>query len=460
MPTKGTRGRTQWNYRGFTLSKGFRPEAVEQAFSETFRNYRYGSSGKRAAHEQLFDVRIDDLAKVPLGAFEKRPSVAPTYVIPAQEEHLGDYCRHLLDAGGDRDYIELLTPSFSLSEHVEELWEIRSLSLEIYREIVRGRFWKAVELWFALPDNARPGQSQFEKVVSRQLLLFCAFELQLAACAIRASFEAPLGELFSSTQKEVKEGTIRRESSSAEDILKVVSSAFDPTAGHSDKIEIKGIPRALRQKAKKIAESMSDEELKSANFQLGKYVPRLSDCWSHAPGEEYQSSGKLNAHFFAGWTGGINHVEGLAITVIRFVQAEQHVADMVATAFEAVLNDEPAERLGPLPSLGADGLSDEQKNRAFEILHHVRRVHLRDTRWRSRTTSADLRRFGKDADYEARHFDLQDRAGLAPMRKATKRLMAWGQRYRPGSSDWKAEHGVYWTLDVLPEERLSRPTRT
>lgn len=467
---------------------------VIEFLKSAHETYRYGPAGRRRGGHTLFDPSRE-LWSLPIGVLEAKYIHLPRKYLPKTEMDLKRLCRQLIDRGEDEAHISLMQEGWpdatTLDAHVRALWKLRAKDRFLFENIVLGRFGRALKR--IASNNGIVGTS-FEETRSLllvQAIIWCAFDVQLIAAVARASVSNPLGELLlvetgdSEGYPEIKMGSVTKKMRTGLAELEVLVSQYkiapertaenDETPDFNLEIELK--PTG---KQGKILEGQAWDFLLNSNTtkwewreELDEFIPAIRDAIPRirdhldaieAMGDDVGKDANLLS-FFAAWNAGLSPVDGVALALLRYCQAEKYIDVQLTEAIaEATAK---ARRIGvdPLPAFPRRSAKRREnqeykdlKRRATDLLDSLRRVQLQDNNWRSRDVEAReiIRSSAAEEPSIAKRQSFEG-GGRKNIKNAEKFLQEMGGRRPDARSERLAgdnRHRVYWKLDVLPELRF------
>jgi hypothetical protein len=488
VPTKKPEGSARIDWVSLLAQGDFRLPAILKAIRILVRRARFGGLSAREQWFRLFADDVTDLSTLPIGLFDLKVVVLPRRLVPTTQADLATFCAKLIDRGEDAEHVELMLASWpakwTLNAHAAALWSIREHDLRLYEEITRGRGRRALNRLSGRKKVGDLTAVQVEEIITRQLLLWSAMDVQMVATRARLSFVAPLGptkSLLISTMRVLKPGTILRLMSQAHGMM---TSYFENFLGDrpSDDFKPNGRDAKLihyhakrRLEAQGKAESEYLLELRESiplihrsSETMRRDIERLRTYGTEMLLPRVEKDGSVSRRdntlrqFHAMWYDNLSPAAGMTVALFRFVMAERHLKQLVGRAASARVGLAPhLYEIDSLPALPAD--EGELRNivaRVMDLAHSSRRVHLKDEDWLSRIRLHRKQTVAQAAsDPNAAVRGQHERAGSTFVKDALEFLRAMGQRERDA---WHERHSgdhrqsTYWKLDVVPDRRLVR----
>lgn len=479
MPTINPTGDAQFNFSMLIPSRLDR-DGVNNFVERTYRKLRYGNLSAYAQWTKVFDPEVGDLSTLPIGLFDQKALYLPKACLPVDEAGLLSLCKRLIDAGEDATHISVMLRSWpdewTLERHVRSLWQLREEDQKLFEDIVRGRHGRALcRLACRLEDDPAKREA-IQEMISRQLLLWCAMDVQMTTARARVSFIAPMGHLISMSMKRLGAGTILRLMSQSLTALKWVIGAYAPFGREQEFTTFKhDEKRRLEQLAmeREVSGSCSfdadkddlDDTIPAIAAQIDhldrlimfchKYETSHTQRARNAP--EYEAPKNHLKQFHAIWYSGLSPAAGMSVALYRFAIAEGCISKMVSQAASSWRNQRRPASFKSLPGL-PKSKSDlaKMEDRVLDMCYSARRVHLRDEDRQSRSRPK-LGWWASEPDPATLERDPDDKAGKTFVATARQFLADMGSRefhaYHHLFS-YDDRHLTYWHLDIVPEMRL------
>lgn len=444
----------------FIFTKLGLPGVAEiDAFQDALiREYRYGSIAAPDFPAAIFDPALTDLTKLPLGLLDEKEAALPPDLTPDREIDLVRLCRRLIIRNEDVDVIAIVAaglPGFSgnssiLSRHANDLLRLREQRPAVYSAIVAGQHRGAL---IRLRDGGMPKgftRDGIERLLIVQGLLWCANDLQMnlarAALAERNPFDRLIDSRLRQLQPERAANDLRPRLVWMRWLLdRYVTEPEE--GGPGGRVPLSKMPNdpILLMYQHKIKEHARKHgvDLLGLRQALDELIPVLrtragqddDPFWEilDAPSERAD----LPKHFTGIWFSGLSTVESAAVTMLRYLQAEHEMVDLVRARMAMVLDGEgPPDCLAMRP-FSRDHLPKGWKARAKRILYLYRRELLRD----------------KDLPPDS----PSKNAGMAVITKAATWLEKQPQRAIDDHDETAGrDRRTLYLLDVIPEARLAR----
>jgi len=473
MPTrkKATgRGTARLEFVRIPWPEGFHWHGVQRAIARLRRTYWTGGHTDEEMLLEIFDPKLRDLAELPLAALTVKPAWLPQSLVPVTQEELLRFSRRLIDRGEDQDYIDLMLLGWpagdTLSTHVADLWALRAANGPLYELIVRSFHGDGLQCALSQQWTGQLSRAQFESMIVRQELLWCAQDLQITTARAGVATRRPFGKLLTTTMRVIKPGTVLRLMRAALAVLKLSAATFKTVKeGAADnEEELKGpIARPIHVFAKQKIESGNksvaayqielEDSMPLIRMELDAIEARIDALEKFHSSPEALAASKSASNkfkfFHQIWYSDLTPAAGVMVSAIRMALAERHLARMVAKAATPTPDDPLLVReVAPLPGLPQDETErDTVLTRALDIAYGARRAILRDDDLNSRSKHVT-------ADYRLNR-DKDDKAGPF-LEAAVKFLDAAGRRdaeaHLHPTADDRAR--TFFYMDVTPEARL------
>ena len=407
---------------------------------------------------KVFDRATRDLGGLEIGYFRLKYVSAPAASLPRSQSKLSSFCRQLVDRGENELHVDLMLTNlpggWSLDDHVAGLWRIHGIDAQLYADVVQG-FHGEVIRRVVHPGFAAISLADIKSTLARQELLYCAMDVQVAVCGARVATKAVTKagnpDLFDGDMLEPKVKTLTRLFRDAwEDMLWHIAqyqTLEEELLYGKNHAEPRGkLAVAIAAAAEKLLPKGSEQRIRA---QLDKGIPFVRSMVKRwLPDSDIWTANPLHTPH-AVWNSGLTPLAATAVAILRYVQAEQNIEQLVDEAFRSPAPDAPKvvdPFPPPLPGLDR---SSPTFLRALDLIDSVRRAQLKDSNDNSRSTGLQL-------PDEQR--DPEDFAGLTSLTKAYEFLIETGQRSRAIYKDKRAysqEQQAYFRLDVVPELRLA-----
>lgn len=453
MSTKNPRW-AALNFILLLLPRRFDEVGIKDHLAHHKQKLRYGGLNAELRMLKVFDPANRDLGELQIGYFERKYVCAPAACLPRSKSELSSFCRQLVDRGENELHLDLMLANLpggrSLDEHVSDLWKIQSIDAQLYADVVQG-FHGEVIRRARLPEFAVISLTDLKAMLARQGLLWCAMDVQVAICGARVATEAPLGDLLDGDMVEPKIGTIKR----------LIRDAMDDLLWHLAHYQTleeellfgKNHAKPRGKVAKMIAAAAENLLPKGSEklirAQLDKGIPFVRSVVKRlsSDAENWSANPLHTPHAFC--NSGLTPLAATAGAILRYVQAEQNIEQLIDEAFRSPAPDTP-KAVDPLPPPPA-GLDRSSPIflRALDLIDSGRRAQFNESNNNSRSAGLQL-------PDEQR--DPEDFSGLTFLTKAYDFLMESGQRSRAIYKDKRAhsqEQQTYFRIDVVPELRLA-----
>jgi hypothetical protein len=180
--------------------------------------------------------------------------------------------------------------------------------------------------------------------------------------------------------------------------------------------------------------------------QLVEYMRDMRGCADErvrAILDQPVTANELEAHFSGLWFSGLSHVQVASVTILRYLQAEAWIEQLVRERYPSADTPRSATRDGTaMAPFDADALLSGWRDQARDLLYLYRREALRDK---------SAPKPGRSLAYRARN------AGNLSIDKALVFLHGRPQR-RIGddAGDMNSVERSFYLIDLTPEARLAR----
>lgn len=441
----------------------FGPADLPSVFDKLYTRFRYGGLAPDDRLSRIFDEHFD-LASLPIGLFDQKASSLPDSKLPISKGELTEFLRRLIHVGGDTALIDavLATWNVTIDDHAEAVWRLHGEHPELFDDIVSGRLGSAARRLRRRESPQIDPREDVLEIVVRQALLWCAMDVQMVTARARVSFTAPLGRFLSSTMRAIKPQTVLKLMRKAEALLETILSIYrtqerEPFAERHT--GLRGtVARTIAHRAVSSLKGATQEQVSSIRDELDRTIPYVRTTLSEPSKSVSEVCAKVRtdrepehdnslSSFHALWYSGLSPLAGMAVALIRYAQAEQHIRNLVCNTAHHESGAGSSIPLQPLPPLPREGTELVRfRERALFLADHYRRAILRDSDYRSRS---------RDARFDSR--DPLDRSGLTFVGAAVEFLHRCGQRdgdaHRRSAADEDAL--TFFALDVVPELRLA-----
>lgn len=494
MSTKKRPVKVEIDYAGLLPLMAVNLFGIISFLQSAYEAYRYGPAGRRRASLSLFDPNRE-LWSLPIGILEAKFIHLPRKYLPQSEAELRRLCRQLIDRGEDEAHILQMQQGWpaglTLDAHVDALWKLRSKDRFLFENIVRGRFGRALRRIESSAGIAGISYEETRNVLLVQAIIWCAFDVQLIAAVARVSVCSPLGELLevkagdSDGYPEIKMGSVLKKMRDGITELEGLVAQFETASEQGADEDISpefDLNRELKPTSKK-AKTLKDPAWQFLldgdttklqwKAELDNFMPIIRDAIPRmrnhidaieAMGEDIGKNAKLLS-FFAAWNAGLTPVDGVALALLRYCQAETALDARLTEAIAEAKTNARGIFVAPLPAFPRRPKKrrekkqySELKSRATDLLDSLRRVQLVDSNWRTR--DAETRELIVSAAVEepsiAKRYSFEG-GGRSNINRAEKFLLEMGARLPNAHSEKLAadnRHRVYWKLDVVPELRF------
>ena len=479
MPTINPTGDAQFDV-AILVPNELDRASVNALFVSKYREIRFGGLSAYAQWTKLFDPQVRDLSALPIGLLDQKALFLPQSCLPTDEAGLLQLCRRLIDAGEDPTHISVMLRSWpkewTLEQHVQSLWQLREEDQALFEDIVRGRHGRALRrLAKSFKENVKKREA-VQEMLGRQLLLWCAMDVQITTARARASFIAPMGSLVSRSMKVLKAGTVLRLMNCSLRALKWVVKKYELVGDSTElpKLKHEETKRSEILARRRVAAACCslendkkhlDETIRAIAGKIDHLEGMIRFCSQYdttpiqrsGTAKEVKAPGNMLKHFHPVWYSGLSPAAGMSVALYRFAIAERSIPKMVRQAASGWRNQQRPAPFKSLPGLPKSKSElAELEDRVLDMCYSARRVHLRDEDRQSRSRP----KFGSrtsEIDPATLERDPEDKAGKTFVAKARQFITVMGSRQFDAFHDrhsYDARHLTYWHLDVAPEMRL------
>jgi len=367
--------------------------------------------------------------------------------------------------------IDLVTaPMDDLEEFSKRLWHTSIDDRPFFDAVVSGRHRSAFLYMRNKRTPLRLSRGKALELIARMGLLWCAHDVQLTVVRLRRAARKPLGSILLGRAKHL---SVVRVSNIGRHHFKLMNKAFAGYCTEEElaqgKLPLKTLGKALQfARIERFAKARRlSAEGRFAKRMLDQLIVGLRLCmrkldnlwWTEIRLDK--PSGKYGRKKFSHiWWSDLDGLQPLAISVLRYLQTEALMADLVAEVYGAVdtrfsdMSIEASKRLGRtgptlygfLPGFRESDIGSRTRSRARAMVTGYRIAVVQDenlgSRRRARGESCQMLTQPKSDTY------------LDP---AIEFLIPLGQRgigdhFRSDDS----RRRTLYALDVLPDVRLSR----
>lgn len=434
-----------------------------------FRGIPEQDFGKR-----LFDLNLADLRELPAALLLRKEEPLPENMIPTTEGDLDELIRALIHRGGDGELIGLHMSGWPgadgtceawLDRVVTELWKLAVEDRRLFSLLISGYHGSALEAAAAgkFPPSIRDGLA---RALAWVILLWGANDLQLTISALNLADHEPFGSWPANPALNAAAGPFYLSDHKLITPLAGIKSGREVyQLANELLLKLPGLPDEERDR--RFAEIMQTKPeiaglavaLKARGSQqleasFGPLLPGLiaaaqglvgyggaDSFWypvTH-PGVDPRLNGQTFCHLWYG----MSSVQAAAVAILRYLQLEATVLDLVRGAMAGGRNGDPRIAFG---GFKAKALPYGTMKRAAHLLDVYRRLILDDKDLRSRTTAEEKDLAGAPGG------DV----GGPSLRRARKHLERLGRRKPSDETDTDLRRRAFYMLDVLPDVRLKR----
>lgn len=455
------------------------PDAPDlTAFIDALISENREGRGPPEDHDLLiFDPKIDDLIKLPIGVLDHKELPLPNKLIPQSSEELLAHCERMIVRNRKRDVIAYVVAGWPgcganrneikdseptsineahqcLGQHVSALWQLSQAWPDLYGAIVCGRHRSALRLMEAPTRAGAMSKNAILQLIQQHGLLWCTNDLQTILARSALGARNLFGLLASTTHIEMKPERVANDSKPHLMLLRLALDLYATTAEENRTNNAKppgtmpddDLAQLLERRLKRSAER-SGLDLLALRPKLDKLISLIRSLRTYGAEAWWQELAKpvtaneLSAHFSGMWFSARSSVQAAAITVLRYLQAEVWIERLVAERMPDVRSAPPRHHTA-MPQFDAEEFDAGFLERAKDLLFLYRRETLRD----KIAPKADA-----TLSYRAKN------AGAEPIKAGLNFLAEAGMRaIGDDHGDPTSVSRTFYLLDVLPESRLSR----
>lgn len=439
------------------------PVELKDVIDKLILQYRDGGVLEEDYDKRIFDPELLSLTDLPIGLLDHKEEALPLELLPQGKngkEELRALCERMIIRNRNKELINLVvsgwpgetTPDEKLDGHVSDLWRLSQADFDLYRSIVcsqHGQALKRVKL-----KGPRPGFSEKSliRILVRHGLLWCTNDIQLILARNTLAERNPLGKLISSDYLRLEPTRVVNDLRPHYLLLRLTLDLYVTTAaaseGQEEPTEVPDDPIAslLRSRIEHYA-STRRIDLMALRTKLDVLIPYLRIVLRKGGRrlrrelEKPVRANELEKHFHGIWFSGLSNVQASAVPLLRYVQAEAELEQMIRDLLPLPGRRVEA-RLGTgLPAFSENRLSDGWRKRVKDMLYAYRLQFMTRSDARS-----DLAKPGRSKN-----------AGWAAIQKASNFLTERGERLVEDCAGKETcPRRTFYLLDVIPEARLHR----
>lgn len=420
----------------------------------------------------LFGPGFAGWDEVGAAVLDDRELPIPDSLFPQSRDETLRLCAQLIDRGENGDLVNLVTESWDMDfeRFVNRLWQVAADDRPFFDAVVSGRHRSA---FFYMRDVRIPlalTPVTALALIVKMGLLWCAHDVQLTAARLRRAARRPLGKFLPET-KLLGVATVYR---IGRRFFHPMKRYLDAYCTDEELAQGKRPPETLGRALEilLIRRHAEDRGLPPESGPRKKLLDRLvvagraslekvRDPWWDEIRLEKPSGLYSRTKFSQIWWSGLDGLQPLAVSILRLLQAEAFMSDLVTEGYRAVsprcssLSGTKYRRLqrigapiyGSLPPFAATDLDPGWKERGRLLMTGYRRAIVKD---------GDL-----DSGKRAAKRSLNDSTDAANddtfFDPAISFLTARRERkisdHEGGPT---CERRTFYLLDVLPDIRLSR----
>jgi hypothetical protein len=420
----------------------------------------------------LFGPGFAGWDEVGSAALDDRELPIPDALLPQTRDEALRLCAQLIDRGENGDLVNLVTESWDIDfeRFVNRLWQTAADDRPFFNAVVSGRHRSA---FFYMRDVRIPlalTPALALALIANMGLLWCAHDVQLTAARLRRAARRPLGK-FLPESKLLSVATVHRV---GRRLFHPMKRAFDAYCTDEELAQGKRPPKTIGHAFEIlfIRRHVEDSGIPTEGGPGKKFLDRLvvrgraflekvSDPWWDEIRLKKPSGLYSRTKFSQIWWSGLDGLQPLAVSILRLLQVEVFMSDLVAEVYRAVnprcsslvgakfshLQRTGAPAYGFLPAFAVADLNPGWRERGRLLMTGYRRAIVMD---------GDL-----DSGKRAAKRSLDDSTDAANddtfFEPAIAFLTARGERkiadHEGGPT---CERRTFYLLDVLADIRLSR----
>lgn len=421
----------------------------------------------------LFGPGFAGWDKVEAAVLDDRELPIPDALLPQSGDDTQRCCEELIDRDRDGDVVNIVTESWDVDLHrfVNRLWETAADDRPFFDAVVSGRHRTAFIYMrdVRIPLGHTPATAL--ALVTNMGLLWCAHDVQLTAARLRRAAREPMGEFLTGKPKLLGVATAqnigRRYFKPFEKALAVYCTDEELAAGKRPPrtigrvLEILTIRRYAEDTGLPPESGPAKRWLDGLVVRMRKHSEAASGPWWDEVRLKKPSGDYSRTKFSQTWWSGLDGVQPLAVSILRLLQAEALMPDLITEVYRAVnprcpsLADTKYKRLqrdgapayGFLPRFDVSELIPGWRERGRLLMTGYRRAIVKDGDLDS-VKRAEGRSIDDSTDA------ANDDTYFAP---AIEFLTARGERELADYEGAQTcERRTFYLLDVLRDIRLSR----
>ena len=419
----------------------------------------------------LFGPHFSGWDNVHAAVLDDREIALPNEMLPKSKEETLRCCEQLIDRGEDGDLINLVTASWDIDlvRFANRLWQTAAKDRPFFEAVITGRHKSA---FFYMRDIRTPltlTPAAALALIANMGLLWCAHDVQLTAARLRRAARKPMGEFLVGEPKLLGAATPHR---IGRRFISLAKKALDyycteeelaegkrPRKTFGKAFEVLMIRRYVEDRG--LPPESQKKKLDALVVGIRDHLQKASDPWLDEIRLSKPSGDHTRTKFSQIWWSNLEGLQPLAVSVLRFLQAEALIGDLVEEAYQSIdrkpqsKNDRQFNRLrrsGPpvygfLPAFAESDLKRGWVERSRMLMTAYRRAIVDDSDLNSRRKASgeDLGN-GSDASHDDTYFG-----------PASEFLAAQGERrFGDDHGDHNSPRRTFYLLDVLPDVRLTR----
>lgn len=473
--TAAKRERSRSRFRHDYVDRLPPPHKLDDYLQRLARINRFGGIPEQDFGRRLFDPGLADLRELPLGLLLPKEEPLPDDMIPTSKEALDDLIRGLIHRGGDGELIRLHVsgwpgadahPDASLDRVVDELWKLAVGETQLFSLLISSFHGSALETVAEGRFPSSVSRDRLARMLAWVILLWGANDLQMTMSALNRADQEPFGRWPANPILNAPGGPFYVSDHKLITPLAGIKSGRETyDLANEFLLTLPGLPdeererrfAEIRQARPEIEDLVLALQTRLSPELEARFKARLPGLTTAAqslvgyggadsfwypvtnPGVDPGLNGQTFCHLWYG----MSSVQAAAISVLRYLQLEATVVDLVQHAVVRRPKGTPRIAFG---GFKLKSLPYGTMRRAAYFLDVYRRLILNDKDWRSRTKAGDKDMAGVP------HTDV----GGPSLRKARKHLESLGRRRASDETDTNYRRRAFYMLDVLPDVRLRR----
>lgn len=431
------------------------PGSVQELLDEIPRlvdEVRGGATQPEDRPQLLFDPAVENLTDLSLGVLDQRETPLPSNLLPQSRADLQLLCERLIIRSRREDVIQEVCstwphpegPRKALDTHVSDVWRLRGHSPELYEALVTGHHGSALE---HVRHNGLPewlDEAAFADLLTRMALLWCCHDIQIILARNSKAARNPFETLVSTDLVHVEPVTavkrFREHYALAVTLVAAYVTTQEQAEGRTEAPEPDTALYRIQRNHVTSAHPEDGDWWLPFRERLDNVIPYIREQMRSSNDPFLRelakggSGGPTEKGFSQLWFSGLSSLESASVPILRYLQAELQLPEVVRNAMEPAQADVSPDNPPPA-RLGGFGPQVVGKllTRARVLLGVYRSAVLRD-------------KDHKEGSLPTRK----------PIKAADEFLRGVGERDFGASEAPNAGAHTFYQLDILPDIRLSR----